>query len=352
MRRREFLGTRELAEQLFGSAEVLHVAGTDEAGQVVLKTFHGVVDDGWVWFHAAPAGEKTLLLGREVVVSVEEQVARVPSFFLDAQRACPATTFFRAAQVRGVLTALEAPEAKARVLQRLMEKLQPEGGFTPIDAASPLYAAAVKGLLIAGVSLEAAVAKVKLGQNRSGEVRAAIVEQLWRRGAAGDARAVEAVLEATDTPVPAFLRGPGDVRLHAALDERHLDQAVALLRGTYWNDVFSEAELRRAHLGSSAWVGALDDSGALVATARAIADGGKYAWVYDVCVAEAWRNRGLGQAVMRLLLDHPAVRSCRRVRLGTRDAQSLYRRFGFVDCATVSRPYATTEMLLVRAARD
>ncbi len=85
----------------------------------------------------------------------------------------------------------------------------------------------------------------------------------------------------------------------------------------------------------------VDETGALVATARAIADGGKYAWVYDVCVRGDWRGRGLGKAVTRLLLEHPAVRSCRVVRLGTRDAQSLYAGFGFV-------PLATTELLLRR----
>jgi len=127
-----------------------------------------------------------------------------------------------------------------------------------------------------------------------------------------------------------------------------LDAAVELLRGQYWNDVFTEAELRAAHLGSDVWVGATDEVGSLVGTARAIADGSKYAWVYDVCVRADRRGGGVGHALMRLVLDHSLVRRCRRVRLGTRDAQSLYARFGFVDTAMLRRPYATTEMVLVR----
>lgn len=240
MRRREFHGTDDEGRELFATLPVMQLAGVDPDGQPVLRTLNGVVDDGWVCFHGSPAGEKTTLLGQPVVVAVEETVARIPSYFMDPERACPATTLFRSAQVHGVLQKVDEPQRKARVLQRLMEKLQP--------------------------------------------------------------------------------------------------------------DVFSEDELRRAHVGSTAWVGITDEkTHELVATARAISDGGKYAWVYDVCVRSDVRRRGLGQHLMRVLLDHPRVRGCRVVRLGTRDARSLYARYGFVDAASLPpRPYATTEMILRR----
>jgi ribosomal protein S18 acetylase RimI-like enzyme/nitroimidazol reductase NimA-like FMN-containing flavoprotein (pyridoxamine 5'-phosphate oxidase superfamily) len=349
MRRREYEAPESLAHELFDASETFHLAGTDPDGHVVLKTLHGVVDEGWLCFHGAPAGEKTSLLGRQVVASVEETVARLPSFFLDPERACPATTLFRGAQARGALTAIDEPVRKARVLQRLMEKLQPEGGYQPIEASSAMYRAAVKGLLIAGLPLTEATAKAKLMQNKNDDTRARVLEQLWRRGAPGDVRAVELIRAANPTTgTPEFLRGPLGVRLHAHLEPAFLDAAVELLRGQYWNDVFTESELRAAHLGSPVWVGATDEAGVLVGTARAITDGSKYAWVYDVCVRADRRGGGVGQALMRLVLDHPLVRRCRRVRLGTRDAQSLYARFGFVETSTLRRPYATTELVLVR----
>jgi len=351
MRRREYEGEAGLAEALFGAAESMHVAGTDAEGAVVLKTLHGVVDEGWVCFHAAPLGEKTSLLGRQVVVSVEEVVCRLPSTFFDAERACPATTLFRGAQARGVLSPIDEPERKARVLQRLMEKLQPQGGYRPITSTEKLYAPSVKGLLIAGVPLADASAKAKLAQNKSDAVRSRLLEQLWERGEPGDARAIELIRTANPTtPAPAFLSGPPGVRLHAVMEERQLEACVRLLATEYWNDRFTAEVLQRAHRGSAAWVGATDEHGSVIGTARAMSDGGKHAWIYDVCVHPEWRRRGLGQALMRLILDHPAVRSCALVRLGTRDAQSLYRRFGFVDTASIQRPYSTTEMVLARAS--
>ena len=78
----------------------------------------------------------------------------------------------------------------------------------------------------------------------------------------------------------------------------------------------------------------------------------KRAWIFDVMVAPERRGRRLGEAVVRLLLGHPAVRSTRRVYLGTRDAQAFYARLGFGDRAeleTRQRHHAHTEMILIRA---
>jgi ribosomal protein S18 acetylase RimI-like enzyme len=60
------------------------------------------------------------------------------------------------------------------------------------------------------------------------------------------------------------------------------------------------------------------------------------------------RGRGIGEAIVRLLTDHPGVRRARRVHLGTRDAMAFYERLGFVAKASIARPYASTDMLLVR----
>ncbi|MBL8911948.1 MAG: GNAT family N-acetyltransferase [Archangium sp.] len=363
MRRREFHGTDDEGRELFATLPVMQLAGVDPEGQPVLRTLNGVVDDGWLCFHGSPAGEKTTLIGQPVVVAVEETVARIPSYFMDPEKACPATTLFRSAQVHGVLQKLDEPVRKARVLQRLMEKLQPEGGYVPLDATSagepagqnvsPMYRAAVKGILIAGLPLEAPqlTTKLKLAQNKKPEERVTMLEKLWGRGEPGDTRAIELIRDANpDTPTPMFLECVPGLRLHAWLPEHYATAAAAMLKPEYWNDVFSEDELRRAHLGATAWVGITDEkTHELIATARAISDGGKYAWVYDVCVRADHRRRGLGQHLMRVLLDHPRVRGCRVVRLGTRDAQSLYARYGFVNVASLPpRPYATTEMLLRR----
>ncbi len=352
MRREVFRGARERAVALLERAPFVHVAGVDADGAPVARTLHGVVNGNRVCFHAAPVGEKSALVGKPVVVWAEEIVAEIPSTFTDPVRACPATTLYESAQVHGVLTRVDDIDDKARVLQALMRRYQPQGGHAPITADDPRYAAAVRGVAILAVSLDDVDGKRKLAQNKSPEERARLLEKLWQRGAPGDARAVDLVRGAAPggPPVtPAFLAAPRGFLLRCALDApgdaaRFAGDAAALLDDAYWNVGVGRERIARAHLASSAWVGALDEAGRLAATARALADGAKWATIYDVIVRADVRGRGLGSAVVRLLLEHPALRACTKVALRTRDAQGLYARHGFVE-----RPASqNTEMVLVR----
>ncbi len=128
------------------------------------------------------------------------------------------------------------------------------------------------------------------------------------------------------------------IQLDPALGPDAVPEAVALLAPLYWNEDVSPEVIARSLLGSTVWVGARDQVGALVGMARALSDTAKVAWVFDVVVRDDWRGKGLGQAIMRLLLEHPAVRDVKKVRLATRDAQGLYEKFGFRAAAAPKYP--------------
>jgi nitroimidazol reductase NimA-like FMN-containing flavoprotein (pyridoxamine 5'-phosphate oxidase superfamily)/ribosomal protein S18 acetylase RimI-like enzyme len=347
MRNAIYRGEDEEGRALLARARAVHLALVSADGTPILRTVDGVVSDGRLAFHGAPAGEKMEGLGRPAVASAEEIVATIPSYFLDPERACPATTYYVSAQAHGVLEEITDPGAKARVLSALMGKLQPEGGHTPITADDPLYAKAVRGLLVAGIELRDVTCKAKLGQNKKPEERVRVLEGLWRRGAPGDARAIAMILARfPELPLPAFLRGPAGTRLVCDVDD--LDEPLGLLEGAYWLAGLPRGAVREPLARATARVGARDASGRLIAFARALSDG-KVAWIYDVIVAPSLRGSGVGAAVMELVLDHPAVRGARVVRLGTRDAMRFYERLGFRDVATTQlRPYRTTEMIRTR----
>jgi GNAT superfamily N-acetyltransferase len=77
-----------------------------------------------------------------------------------------------------------------------------------------------------------------------------------------------------------------------------------------------------------------------------VTDRATFAYWADVYVASEHRGRGLGQRLTRFALDHPALATCRRILLATRDAHAVYQRTGFGALADpsmlmeVSRPSA------------
>lgn len=349
MRRTVFRAPHDAAIDLFRESPTFELASTTPDGEPVLRTLHGVVVDGCLAFHGSPVGEKMEIEGRRAVVAVSRTVASLPSWFRDAEKACPATTLYDSAQAHGVVVRVTDPERKARVLQALMQKLQPEGRYVPIDAVNPLYRKVVASIAVMEIRLDHVDGKSKTMQQNGPAERAKVVAGLWGRGADADANAIERILAAAaPAERPAFLRGPEETTLHVALAPGDAEHAAEMLVDAYWNDDVTREEIAAAHHESSAWVGAKDPDGRLVASARALSDGAKHAWIYDVVVASTWRGRGVGDAVMRLLLEHPAVRRVRNVHLGTRDAMKFYGAMGFVEKASIARPYRTTEMVLRR----
>jgi predicted FMN-binding regulatory protein PaiB/ribosomal protein S18 acetylase RimI-like enzyme len=338
MRKAIYQGSEDEGLALLSRAKDVRLAMVSETGMPILRTVNAVVVDGALAFHGAPAGEKMEGIGRPVIASADETVVSIPSYFLDPERACPATTYYVSAQVEGVLELVGDMERKARVLSALMQKYQPEGGHVPLSADHPLYKKAIAGLLVAEIAQGRIACKTKLGQNRQPADRVRVIEQLWKRGARGDALAVAMLLARfPELGTPSFLRPSEElhaagVRFQCAMEDDEIDEAVRLLEGMYWVTTFSRAELRAAIAASSAVVGGRDARGRLMAFARAVADT-RCAWIYDVVVAEEHRGTRVGSAMMQVLLDHPSVRNVRHVRLTTRDAMSFYRRLGFCELA-------------------
>jgi GNAT superfamily N-acetyltransferase len=75
-------------------------------------------------------------------------------------------------------------------------------------------------------------------------------------------------------------------------------------------------------------LGLYDAEGAQVAFCRWVTDGATFAWLCDVFVSPDHRGRGLGIFLVDVATGHPEVRGLRLL-LGTKDAHTLYRKFGF-----------------------
>jgi GNAT superfamily N-acetyltransferase len=67
-----------------------------------------------------------------------------------------------------------------------------------------------------------------------------------------------------------------------------------------------------------------------VGFARVVTDYATFAWIADVFVLPEHRGRGLSKWLMEVMLSHERLQGFRRWVLATKDAHSLYQRFGFI----------------------
>ena len=77
-------------------------------------------------------------------------------------------------------------------------------------------------------------------------------------------------------------------------------------------------------------IGALID-GRQVPYGRLITDYATTGYLADVYVEEAHRGKGISKKMMDLLFDLDWVKKLRAIKLATRDAHELYRRYGFTE---------------------
>src|SRR5713101_8741719 len=112
-------------------------------------------------------------------------------------------------------------------------------------------------------------------------------------------------------------------------DRDRLDQDIvhSFLTESYWaKGIPREAVVRS--IENSLCFGVYGD-GKQVGFARVISDYATYAYIADVFVLESYRRHGLGKALMKCIMQHPALQDLRRWNLSTLDAHELYAQFGF-----------------------
>jgi GNAT superfamily N-acetyltransferase len=63
--------------------------------------------------------------------------------------------------------------------------------------------------------------------------------------------------------------------------------------------------------------------------ARVVTDYATFAYLGDVYILEEFRGQGLSKWLMETIINHPELQGFRRWVLATRDAHTLYEKFGF-----------------------
>jgi N-acetylglutamate synthase-like GNAT family acetyltransferase len=122
-------------------------------------------------------------------------------------------------------------------------------------------------------------------------------------------------------------------------DKSRFDAAAIhrFLTQSYWSPGIPLSVVKRAIANSLCFGVLLQDQ--QIAFARVITDSATFAYLADVYVLPEHRGRGLSIRLMEQIVQHPNLQGLRRMMLATRDAHSLYEKFGF-------KPLAAPEVMM------
>ncbi|GGF98918.1 pyridoxamine 5'-phosphate oxidase family protein [Paenibacillus abyssi] len=137
-----------------------------------------------IYFHGSRIGEKmkSLAAHPNVTFAVAKEYAIIPSYFSDPLMACPATSYFKSVMIQGRAMVVDDAREKAGALEALMRKLQPEGGYKPIDAEDADYIPRLKGVAVVRIDIVHLSGKFKFGQNLSAQRMEPVLQGLSDRG--------------------------------------------------------------------------------------------------------------------------------------------------------------------------
>lgn len=194
MRRKEFSVDQEEEWISFLDGMSFGFLGTtDEQGGPRVTPLNFVFMKGCFYFHGSHAGGKmeSIRKQQKVCFTVADEYALIPSYFSDPELACPATAYFKSVTAYGIAESVEDIHEKAKVLSLFMKKLQPEGGYHPIDADDPKYRPRLKGVAVVRITPTEISAKFKFGQNLKDEKRDGVISGLTNRNHPRDEETIE-----------------------------------------------------------------------------------------------------------------------------------------------------------------
>ena len=195
MRRSEFdIKNHEALLELLASCEYGTLCLSDE------KTPYGVpLNFAWweegIVFHGGKEGKKVELITRnpKAYFSVVKPYAFIPSHFSHTPSACPATQFFASVSLEGEVSVLENSAEKAKGLNALIQKLQPEGHYETISETNPIYTKMLEATAVFYLKAKQTSFKLKMGQNLNKERKIGLIEELEKRGSALDIETVRLI---------------------------------------------------------------------------------------------------------------------------------------------------------------
>ena len=111
-------------------------------------------------------------------------------------------------------------------------------------------------------------------------------------------------------------------------EKMDIQDIIRLLKNTYWAKQRSNKQIEKSVLNSSCYGVYLEDEEKRVGFGRVISDYATTYYLCDVVIDTEYQHNGLGTALVSYIESLPEYAGLRGI-LITRDAHSLYRKFGY-----------------------
>ena len=151
---------RELKDQetiaaILRQAPIGRIATVNRKGIPVIKPVNFLYLDGKIYVHSSMKGEKIkdIQRGSPVCFEVDQPIAYVVA----GQSGCKASYYYRSILVKGKATLMRDRDKKIGILEKMMEKYQPEKGYREFDEEVLTKTAIIE------ISIEEITAKENLG---------------------------------------------------------------------------------------------------------------------------------------------------------------------------------------------
>ena len=148
--------------------------------------------DEYIYFHGSLKGRKVEILKDNPFVSfsVVKSYSMIQSYFSSNEGlACPATHFFKSVMIEGEVFFVNDYDEKVKVLEALMQKLQSEGRYKPLEDKA--YEKTINATNVFKLIPAEIRAKFKFGQHLNEERFDMIIKHLEQRGDEIDQKTVE-----------------------------------------------------------------------------------------------------------------------------------------------------------------
>ena len=161
------------------SQQTGRIASIDESGFPQIIPMNFVFINDTVYMHSHIRGEKldNIRRNQKVGFEVDKSLEFLPSYFSDPTDASLADTLYISVVIKGNASIVSNKEEKTIVLNGLMKKYQPEGGYEPIKPSMDV----LKGVEVIKIVPESLRGKYKIGQNMDMKSRIDLARQILER---------------------------------------------------------------------------------------------------------------------------------------------------------------------------